>query len=170
MLPEMARLAEAVSSGTRSKAVPPATPPPPHDEQMRRVYEGIPFGSYLARFQLNDWYLQIPEAGADPMPIRIGPVPGQFTIDLSGLGRVQAVLKDSSGREYTGGVSLRLFNNQGTRFLSFHSAPYLVEGVPAGRYWLVIDRLPGADRQRQVATAFEVLPDEVVMPELTIVH
>jgi hypothetical protein len=135
-----------------------------------RLYDGIPYGIYHARFKFNDWYRDTPPLNEAPATIVIGAAPSVFTIDATGSPLIQPLIKDSDGHEYTGQVTLRLFNKSGTRFLAFRTSPYVIDGVAPGKYWLAIDRIPGVDRLSQLSITFEAVSDELVQPELRIIR
>lgn len=122
--------------------------PVPAAVDERASVHGVPFGSYRARYVATPF--QFPARGLEPVALEVGAEGARFEVSLTGTGWIRLALRRVDGSAYTGQVQLSLLNGEvkirpdgsfrgAAAAARPVSAPYLIEGLPPGRYTALLD-------------------------------
>lgn len=114
-------------------------------------FDGIPFGSYRARFSLYEGGYIYPTNDVDPIGVNVTPEStGILELLVQDSGALRLLVSDPEGLDYSGRLAFRLVDvdSRATVWNDFLAAPYAIEGLPPGEYELEFNAVPGYDVDR----------------------
>lgn len=130
----------------------PERDPPP--------YAGVPQDDYRPRLELRSGFATLTPLEGDDLAC--GELT-ELTFDLSALGAVECTVPDASGAPFDGYVVVRVSpaeRPQQNRPIHFAHGPYVVEGLPAGRFAFELARPESPAGQARAET--DVQPGRLV--------